>query len=316
MSKTFFASAFFLTCSATVALGQTLHLETKLQSTVPLLLATTCERGTKVVGIGADHALYMWTLPSAQPRKVDIPDGAAVHDINCAGSNTLAAWLDGKAVILDLDTGKVRSHINSRGFLSGFGLSPDGSMLAISNTLDPVQVWDTNSGQKLVTGVNNFASSNFAVFSPSGDVFLSTDGDSYVRAYDRRGKLLYTADGGLLEGFAAVFTSDGKRFAAASADGTISLYDAASGKKLKTSASCGNPIFNLGISPDNRYVIALEVDDFTIKPVAIGIWDMNSENIRPLKVEVEKMIGPGGDTSHFLLIKQEDPKTLGIYSLQ
>ena len=189
-------------------------------------------------------------------------------------------------------------------------------MLTTSNTLDPVQLWDTHSGQKLATGVNNFASSNFAIFSPSGETFLSTDGDSYVRAYDRHGKLLYAADGGLLEGFGAAFTSDGNRFAAASADGTISLYDAASGKKLKTSATCGNPIFYLGISPDNRYLIALEMDDFSFKPIAIGIWDMNSENIRTLNVEVGKMIGAGADQSHFLFIKQEDPKTLGVYSLQ
>src|SRR5215469_4388588 len=313
MSKTL-SAILSLACFTTAAVGQALHLETKLQSTVPLLLATTCERGTKVVGIGSDHALYLWTLPSTQPRKIDT--GGDVHDINCAGRNTLAAWLDGKAVILDLDTGKLRSRINSRGDLSGFSLSPDGSMLAVSNNIDPVQLWDTNSGQKLATGVNNFASSNFAVFSPSGETFLSTDGDSYARAYDRQGKLLYTADGGLLEGFAAAFTADGKRFLTASADGTISIYDAASGKKLKTSASCGNPIFNLQISPDGRNAVVLEMDDFTFKPVAIGIWNMNSENIRPLDVEVEKLVGPGADKSHFLLLKQEDPKTLAIYSLQ
>jgi len=313
MRKTIFALS-FLACFTTATLGQALHLETKLQSTVPLLMATTCEHGTKVAGIGTDHALYLWNLPSTQPRKIDT-DGE-IHDVNCAGRNTLAAWLDGKAVILDFDTGKVRSHINSRGSLSGFGLSPDGSMLAVSNNIDPVELWDTSSGKKLATGVNNFASSNFAVFSPSGETFLSTDGDSYMRAYDRHGKLLYTADGGLLEGFGAAFTPDGKQFVAASADGTISLYDAASGKKLKTSASCGNPIFNLAISPDGQYIVVLEMDDFSFKPVAIGIWDMHSENIRPLNVEVEKLFGPGADKSHFLFIKQEDPKTIGIYSLQ
>jgi WD40 repeat protein len=314
--KTFSTMTLF-TFFATAALGQSLHQETKLESSVPLDYAIVCEHGAQIVGFSHDGALYAWTLPSSSGRKIAIPDGPA-HDITCAGGSTLAVWLgsDKGALILDLNTGKVRSHIEPKDKLEGFGLSPDGSLLVIAPNGGPAQLWDTRTGQRLATGVTSFGASSSATFSPKGDIFLSTDDDTSIRAYDRNGKHLYTADGGLLEPFAAVFTGDGKHFLAAGAGGTISLYDSASGKKLKTSASCGNPIFDLKMSPDGQQVIALELDDFTLKPVAIGLWDMRSDNIHPLDVETTKFIGAGANQSHLLLIKQEDPKTITVYSLQ
>lgn len=314
--KTNFPAIAILSCLATAAFGQTLHPEAKLDAPGTIDYAIVCEQATQIVGVGHDGAIYAWTLPDATPRKIAIPDGP-VHNITCAGGSTLAAWLGGgKGLILDLNTSKVRSRIEPKALLYGLELSPEGSLLAVSNNADPVQLWDTHSGQKIATGINNFGLSTSAAFAPNGQLFVSTDADTNIRAYDRQGKLLYTADGGLLEPFAAAFTRDSKQFTAAGADGTISLYDAASGKKLRSTASSGYPIFSLIMSPDNHQVMALELDDFSLQPKTIGLWDLHSNTIHPVTAEAAKLIGMGANATHLLLIQQLDPKTITVLSLQ
>jgi hypothetical protein len=56
-------------------------------------------------------------------------------------------------------------------------------------------------------------------FAHDGNLILVTDGDTHVRAYDRKGKLLYTAEAGLLEPFDLSLSADGKAFPVAGAEG-------------------------------------------------------------------------------------------------
>jgi WD40 repeat protein len=305
-----------LTSLAAAAVGQTIHPEATLETLVAIDSAITCEQGAQIVGVGHDGAIYAWTLPSPTPRKITVADGP-VQAVTCAGGKTLAAWRKGGIVVLlDLNSGQERLRINPGGRLWGFALSPDGSLIAVASNIGPSQLWNTHTGQKISTGVMKIGSSNSAAFSPNGEMFVSADTDTSARAYDRDGKLLYTADAGLLELFAAAFTGDSKYFTVASADGTVRLFDAASGKNLKTSSSSGNPIHVLAMSPDSQRVMALELDDFTDRPVAIGLWDMHSDAIQPLAINAADVIGLGTNQSHLLLIKQEAPKTVTVYSLQ
>ena len=317
MSMRLFAVALFSLCGM-AASGQVLHSVAKLDSPVAIRSAVTCDQGAQVAGVGDDGALYVWKLPSAAARKITVPDGH-VEMVACGGGNTLAAWLgEGKAqvLVLDMGSGEVRKHIHSDGYLWQFALSPDGSLLAIATNTSPTQLWDTHTGEKIAVGVTTMGASNTAGFSPDGNMFVSGDADTVIRGYDRRGKLLFAADGGLLEPFDIAFTGDSKTFAVASAGGTVSLFEAASGKKLKTTISCGNPIFRLKTSPDSKQVMALELNDFSFKPTAIGLWDMRSGEIKKNAVEASNVIGMGADASHLLLIKLEGPKAVTVYAVQ
>ncbi|GAC1620833.1 MAG: hypothetical protein PVS2B2_16840 [Candidatus Acidiferrum sp.] len=315
MKKQLFSVALF-SMFGMAAFGQALHTEAKLDSPVPLDYAITCESGTELAAIGHDGAIYVWTLPSGQPRKISVPDGR-VSSMACAGRKTLVAgFVDGKVLVLDLESGDVRQRIDAKFPMHAVALSPDGSLIAIATIESPTQLWSAHTGQKLSTGVTKIGASTSAAFSPNGDMFVSTDGDTYIRAYDRNGKLLYSADGGLLEPFAVTFGGDGKQFAVAGAEGVISLFDTATGKKLKSSINTGNPIFGLQMSPDGQDIAALELDEFTLEPAVIGLWDTRSGGVKPLAVEAKNVIGTGTSKSHLLLIRREGPRTLTICSVQ
>ena len=55
-------------------------------------------------------------------------------------------------------------------------------------------------------------------------------GDTHVRGDNRKGKLLYTTEAGLLEPFDLSLSADGKTFAVAGAEGAIALHDSATGR--------------------------------------------------------------------------------------
>lgn len=304
----------FPTCGQ--ALHLAVHLEAKLDTPVVMQSAITCKSGSQIVAIGEDGAIYVWTLPSVTARKISLAEGH-VGAVDCDANGNLALGLNGgKVRILDATSGEILQRIEAQLRVRNFSLSPDGNLLALVVTGSPTQLWDTRSGQKLATGVTNMGATWSAAFSTVGDVFVSADEDTRVRVYSRSGKLLYTADAGLLEPFAVAFTPDGKRFAVAGADGAVTLFQTSSGKKLKTSAGTGNPIFALNISPGSGRLAALELDDFTLDPKAIGLWDMQSSDLQPSGIDTKGIIGFGTNKTHSVLLKQEDPKTLTVSSMQ
>ena len=313
LRRTFPVIAFFLAFSTH---AQTLRQDARLDTPVSINGAITCNSGTQVVGIGQDGALYVWTLPSATARKIALEEGPA-HSVDCDAKGNLAVGLGGgKVRILDAHNGAIRQRIETKEHVHGVYFSPDGVLLALAVGESPTQLWDARSGQKLATGVTNLGGTATAAFSPASDMLISADKDTRIRAYNRAGKLLYTADAGLLESFAVAFTPDGKRFAVAGAEGSVSLFETASGKKLRTSASTGNPIFALSVLPENGHIAAIEADDFTLDPKALGLWDAQSTEVRHGAADVKGAVGLGSDKTHALLLKQEDPKTLTVSSLQ
>jgi WD40 repeat protein len=306
--------AAILLLSATPAIGQTLHLEARLDAPAPIRSAATCERGARVVGIGEDGAIYTWSLPSGTAQKISVPDGFA-RKVACAG-DTLAVGLRREPLLLDAESGNVRRRIETKEPVQAMAFSPDGSLLAFATLLTPTQLWDTRSGQRLAVGVTSKGASYGAAFSPDGKVLVSADQDTRLRAYDRKGKLLYAVDAGLLEPFAVAFTADGKQFAVAGAEGAVVLHEAASGKRVRSSINSGRAIVGLTMSPDGKSVAALELDNFTLAPLAVALWDMQSTALTTVPVDANSVIGAGPGKSHLLLVRKDGAKALSVSSIQ
>jgi len=301
----------------TAAFSQTLHPEAKLDAPVPMRTTVTCEAGAEIVGVGDDGSIYSWTLPSGAASKLNIGD-ATVSEIDCAGAHTLAASArqTSKVLILDARTGDIRQRIDAQAPVQALALSPDGSLIAIATSLLPTQLFDTHTGARIATGVTNIGAAWTVAFSPAGDRFVAADEDTKLRAYNREGKLLYAADGGLLEPLALAFSADGKQFAAGGADGIVRIFDSASGKLLASSKFLGDPVFGLVMAPDGQRVAALTLDDFALQPAEMGVWDVRSGNMKPILDDPKTCIGGGTDKSHILLVTKNGDKMLQVSSVQ
>ncbi len=300
---------------AVFAFGQALHTEARFNTPVAIDHAIVCDNGNKIFGAGKVEAIYAWTTGKTEPRKISVLEGRP-EALACAGSTVAAGFGSGKILILDGDKGEVKLRLDAKSSMWSLTLSPDAVFVAVATTGSPTQIFDTRTGQRVSVGSTSFGGSTSATFSAKGDLLVSTDDDTNVRAYGPNGKLLYSTEAGPLEPFAAAFTGDGQNFVVATADGAMSSYESGSGKKVRATQSTGNPIFRIQMFPDSQHVAAFELDSFTLKPTAVGVWDMRSDHWQKLDVDPETVIGCGADRTHLLLVRRSGPNSLTVDSVQ
>ena len=317
MKQTLLAVA-FIAMTSIVSCAQGASTVARLEMPVKLKSATTCGQDSRIAAVGVDGNLYLWDLPTSTPRHLRPSSDGLGGFVTCSLDGKWAALVpSGQSIlVVDVANGKVAQKFDVGAQIQDATLSPEGALIAIATNATPTQLWDVRSGKKLATGKRTLGASAATTFSPDGKFFLSADQDTMVRAYDLTGKCLYESDAGLLEPFGVSFAPDGKQFAVAGAEGSVMLFDANSGKRLKTSNKTGNPIFGLMMSPDGKSVGVLELDDFSMAPVAFGMWNTTSSEVGRTPVDPKSVIGGGRDKSHLILLKVEDPKTLAVLAVQ
>ncbi len=315
-------SSGLLTVFGTLCAAQELHLEAKLQAPAEITYATTCGNGTQLLGVTKDGDLYRWATLSGPAQRILSNQKITrrrITNFACSRDGKwIAAGVGGKEVLV-IDSATLeptQSFQVSNHDLGSISFSPDGSLLAVTANDSATQLWDVRTGQRLATGKTILGASTAAAFSPDGKRFLSADEDTVIRAYTVSGEPLYSSEADLLEPFGVAFTPDGKQFVVAGAGGTVSLFDATNGHKIKTSASRGNPIFNMTMVPDGRRVCALEFDDFKFEPVALSLWDLNSNEWKKVDVDPKTILGAGTAKDHLLIIRSEGSQALSLWSLQ
>jgi WD40 repeat protein len=300
------------TCSA-----QQLRREATLESPVKIVYAMTCQSGDQVLGIGVDGDIYSWMSPFGAPKHFHPADSKAASIACSPDGKWIAVGLPTGTVLLLNGAGEVAQRLDAtKHDLQALAFSADGSLLGIATNDSATQLWDARKGQRLATASTTLGASTAVAFAPDGKSYVSADEDTIIRGYDSAGKELYKAEADALEPFAVAFTPDGKRFAVAGAGGTISLFDASSGRKLQTSATNGNPIFKLMMSPTGTHVAALELDDFKLEPAAISLWDLKDPALKKLNVDLKTVIGAGTNKSDLLLIKTEGDKAISLWSVR
>lgn len=299
---------------ASLSYGQTVKPLVKLEAPGELRFATVCAGGGSIAGAAGEHDVYAWSLPSGTRRSVGVKDGH-ISLMTCNGKALAAGFRDGTVVVFDA-AGNEKRRIEMKHELAAVALSSDGDRLAVATINSPVQLWDVASGKLLWTGSTDFGNTTAIGIVPEGNLIVAADGDTHIRGYDPKGKLVYSVDSGLLEPFDLSLSADGKKFALAGAEGTVELYDSATGKRLNKSESSGNPIFAVALAPEGMKVIALELDAYRLEQVAIGYWDTTDTTMKRLAVEPKTVRGFGKSDTGLLLVRQEASGKISVDSVE
>jgi WD40 repeat protein len=292
--------------------AQTVKPVTRLDTTGEVYFAAICNGGESVVGVDRERGIHLWNLATGQQKlfKADLDTQIDPGALACDRKTIAVGSTHGAVALLDFE-GSVRKRAELKEEITGMALSPDGSKLAVSTANSPVQLWDVASGSREWSGSTTFGNTYGARISPDGKSVFATDGDTYVRAYNATdGKLVYAAEGDLLEPFDVSVSADGTTLAVAGAGGTVELRESVSGKILKRSSSCGNPIFLVTMSPTAPTVLALILDVMTLHPAGIGYWNTNTTELKQLAIDPKTVIGMGSDAKGLLLVRQESPAKL------
>ncbi|GAP84539.1 putative NACHT and WD40 domain protein [Rosellinia necatrix] len=169
-----------------------------------------------------------------------------------------ASW--GNEVLLyDAMTGAHRQTLNVQecSGISSLAISPSGETLAIgvASEKDHIQLWDMATGVCRLTFSGDTRDVNALAFSPNGNILASASEDYSLRLWHLgNDSICYqTLEGhtGWVETIA--FAPNGT-LVSGSRDGTIGLWDTATGVRTQTIEPQEGPIFTVAVSPDGHTI--------------------------------------------------------------
>ncbi|MEM9905530.1 MAG: NB-ARC domain-containing protein [Cyanobacteria bacterium P01_D01_bin.44] len=147
------------------------------------------------------------------------------------------------------------------GSILSVAISPAGGYFVTGDVEGTIQLWQIQTGQRLLScqGHTNWVRS--VAFHPDGQTFVSGSYDHTIRLWSVENGQCRTVYQGHRRGICAVtFSPDGQRLASGSADGTIRLWGYHSGQCLKTLTDHTDWVNAIAFSPDGQQLASGSAD--------------------------------------------------------
>jgi RNA polymerase sigma factor (sigma-70 family) len=225
-----------------------------------------------------ERSVTAWSFPSGKllhqfPGHYDENRAVAVTP----DGKTVATGQDAVISLWDLATGKEARRFQSPlGSTDGLAFSPDGKLLASGHGGHAVQLWDLDAGKVLAKLPVKHNRTTLLAFTPDGKTLATGDFlDKTIRLFD----VAAPKERRLLERPSCVhdfaFSPDGSTLAAGGADGTIPLWDVATGKLLRELRGPGQHVRAVAWSPDGKTLATSEYQE-KIEVESIRLWDVET----------------------------------------
>jgi WD40 repeat protein len=224
--------------------------------------------GQKAVSGSFDRTVKVWdlvrkselqTLPAGEVSVFSLaisPDGRQL----LAGSRNMSLWDLAAGMQLRMLDGKVN-------WVREVAMSPNGEYVISGNFDGVINLWDSTTGKQLKTfpGTRGIVSS--LAFAPDGKTMLDCrlDGPVTLRKVETGNEMLQLAGQG-----AATFSRDGKWLLSGAAGNRLILWDAATGREIKSFAGHTDKIQSVAFSPDGRLAVSGSRDK------TARLWDIES----------------------------------------
>ncbi|PSB21592.1 NACHT domain-containing protein [Phormidesmis priestleyi ULC007] len=159
------------------------------------------------------------------------------------------------------------------GGITSVAFSPDGQLLATSDTNGDTQLWNASQGQQLGVFKGHAGWVWRVIFSSDQQTLASCGQDHTIRLWNiHTGQLRSILHGHTSIVTDIAFSPDAQQLASSSEDQTIKLWDVETGQCLKTFYGHGACVWSVIFHPHDRTLISAGEDN------AIKVWDIATEN--------------------------------------
>ena len=183
----------------------------------------------------------------------------------------------------DIERADLRRSISDDKPITFIAYSHDGKYLATSSNDGPVKMWDAATGK--LTRI--FPGRSRAVFSPKGETIACMSATSSADKTIGRVDLYKLGDGSLVKSLASekgssasnllglTFSSDGRLLAASDWNGTVTLWNIATGQREPVKIGHKAGVHSVAFAP-NGSAIATGSEDRTLR-----MWNLPAERAEP-----------------------------------
>lgn len=161
-------------------------------------------------------------------------------------------------------------------------VSPDSAVLAIWTPGHPVALWDLAAGKKLVDLVDSSDVVSSPVFSGDAGSIFALRKSGMIQSWDARAGTAGRAFGRPPLEAPVALSPDARIVAAGGDDGTIVVFDAMSGKAIRTLHGHDDKLESLAFAPDGRVIASGGGDQ------AIALWELSTGK------EIGRLVGHFG----------------------
>src|SRR5262249_39194233 len=120
-----------------------------------------------------------------------------------------------------------------------------------------VKIWDSVTGQEVVTFQGHAFQVTSLAFSPDGQRLASGSADRTVKVWDlAAGKEVFTLSGHTSGVLTVAYSPDGERLASGGHDQTVKLWDVTTGRETLTLKGQTNAVATVAFSPDGKRLAA------------------------------------------------------------
>jgi WD40 repeat protein len=179
--------------------------------------------------------------------------------------------------------------MNVGGWIQSVAFSPDGSLVAIGNNNGNIHLREMESGKDRTVLKGHKGWISHMAFSPDGTQLASVSGfvnDKTVRLWNTAtGEELAVIENDLWPPQSVAFSPDGEVVAFGTADGSINLWQVASGPgDIEVLESQRGGVYSLAYSPDGS-ILAAGANDGTIR-----LWEVASGTMQTMLEGHQKMV--------------------------